>query len=373
MRFLGEKMRPVARTLLLCVLLAASTLAIPIGRPVLADYGFEPIPANLPVITAQNAGQLRKLSTLRYGDFRYTNHRTTFGPDGRLLALAPIRFGLMTISILELTTGKQTEFYPRMLMPPAKSLHYQVVFSADGRLMATSVAHGAILIWEVATGKRIATYTQDSVVNFRFSSDAKRLVTIGENKVVRVWDIATGIAKIVPIGKVEGWHGHIISRPDGRLEVAFNGCLSGFKAWKVDTGEVEARQPSGEICTIDAISEDGSRLGVFRSLELYEIWDADKGQKLADIPFNNVAMLATHGLGFSADNKLFSSLEGTYEKSYILRLWDIDAGKQAAAYEFSDNAVIHAAAFSPDGRLISLEKYDLAAREMIVELWGVAN
>jgi hypothetical protein len=92
-----------------------------------------------------------------------------------------------------------------------------------------------------------------------------------------------------------------------------------------------------------------------------------------DIPFHNVARLATHGMGFSADNKWFFSLEGTYEKSDVLRLWDLGASKQAAAYEFSDSTVIHAVAFSPDGKLISLEKYDLTARVMMVELWGVAD
>src|SRR5262245_44328400 len=131
-------MRSIAstfRSILTIVLILGATLATIPHRAALAADAFEPIPASLPVITAQNAGRLNGVASLDIADFRYTNHRTTFSPDGRFLAFGLIDSGLMTITLLELSTGKRMQFSPVKLGVSSQSLHQQVVFSHDGRLI----------------------------------------------------------------------------------------------------------------------------------------------------------------------------------------------------------------------------------------------
>jgi WD40 repeat protein len=82
---------------------------------------------------------------------------------------------------------------------------YQVVFSADGRFLATATRSyvnskdNMVRIWEVATGKELHRLVHENYITaVAFSADGKALATASvdafnkKNYMARIWEIATG-------------------------------------------------------------------------------------------------------------------------------------------------------------------------------------
>src|SRR5262249_19323765 len=76
-----------------------------------------------------------------------------------------------------------------------------VVFSADGRLVATADqiktkagARGALTVWELAAARPVFTAVDVpvSVTKVRFSPDGRRVAAAGADGMARVWDCANG-------------------------------------------------------------------------------------------------------------------------------------------------------------------------------------
>lgn len=68
-------------------------------------------------------------------------------------------------------------------------------FSGDGRRVATAGANGRTVVWDVATGRRLAEVAQGGRVNtVQLSPDGRRLLTAGDDGTARLWDAGTGRA-----------------------------------------------------------------------------------------------------------------------------------------------------------------------------------
>jgi WD40 repeat protein len=69
-----------------------------------------------------------------------------------------------------------------------------VVFSPDGRTVASQSDNNAIHLIDVATGKVLQTLTghTDFVTSIAFSRDGHTLVSGSNDNTIKLWDVTTG-------------------------------------------------------------------------------------------------------------------------------------------------------------------------------------
>jgi WD40 repeat protein len=104
-----------------------------------------------------------------------------FSPDGRLLVSCDGR----STFVWDVATGRRVPRLPEGLPGGAGS----VVFSRDGRMLATAAGGGPIRLWEVATWGQRTTFQghRDGVLSLHFATDG-RLFSGSPDTTVLAWD-----------------------------------------------------------------------------------------------------------------------------------------------------------------------------------------
>jgi WD40 repeat protein/serine/threonine protein kinase len=179
-----------------------------------------------------------------------------------------------------------------------------VVFSPDGRWLATASQDHTAKLWAAATGKELVTYRghTDEVNTVAFSPDGKTLATCSDDHTVRLWDTQSGRERAT-------LRGH--------------------------TRDV----------FVVAFSPDGKTVASGGLDSVVKLWDATRGKEMATLVGHarNVESMA-----FSPDGKTLAT--GSMDRSVIF--WDLDAKRPRNQLSGFDNAVV-ALAFTHDGRLLA--------------------
>src|SRR5262249_52954891 len=100
-----------------------------------------------------------------------------------------------------------------------------VVFSPDGRRLASASLDGVIKVWDAAGGREVCTLVGGpEAVNFggphsnfglSFSPDGRRLASVINDKTVKVWDLEGGGEPLTLEGHAD-WVNAVAFSPDGR-------------------------------------------------------------------------------------------------------------------------------------------------------------
>jgi hypothetical protein len=108
-------------------------------------------------------------------------HSVAFSPDGRTLATGSLD---TNARLWEVATGKEIA-----TMRGHEQSVQSVAFSPDGRTLATGSWDSTARLWEVATGKEIAAFRghEHFVESVTFSPDGRTLATGGHDNTVRLW------------------------------------------------------------------------------------------------------------------------------------------------------------------------------------------
>jgi WD40 repeat protein len=153
-----------------------------------------------------------------------------------------------------------------------------VAFSPNGKLLASGSRDETIKLWDVKTGKELATLKGEwgTVLSVVFSPNGKLLASGHDRHVVKLWDVASR-KESVPLR----WRGDLANcksvafSPDGKALAA--ACDSKVRWWDVSTGnELPALEGHTTQFVSVAFSPDGKLLAsgsIDRTIKLWKIAD----------------------------------------------------------------------------------------------------
>ncbi|MBN1590307.1 MAG: WD40 repeat domain-containing protein [Pirellulales bacterium] len=335
---------------------ASSTANQPPTPPLLPVTGPPMTPARNPLREPPELTGSAEKSTEPPLLFTLTGHARpvcalVFSPDGRTLATGSKD---KTVRLWDVDGG-------RMIW--AKQEHTEevncVAFSPDGLTLASAGDDRTIRLWDAETGELRRTIIADDrgIRAIDFSPDGRRLVSAGHGRTVRLWDVDSG-------KRVRQWDAHddsimaLAFSPDGRL-LATGSLDRSIRLWDPTSGRlVQKLSGHDEAVRTLGFRFDGDRLVSGGEDGNWIEWDVktgkpiktkhDYGDRVLAVVFNPAgSVVAVGGRG----------------KEHEIRVWDLASGEPAKILRGHAKA-IGALAFSPNGRILASGGYD-----RVVKLW----
>ncbi len=146
-----------------------------------------------------------------------------------------------------------------------------VAFSPDGKILASSVRHGTVKLWDTETGANIATL-EGAGGPVVFSPDGKLLASSGGVQEIKLWDLETR-TDIMALRGNAGAVFDLAFSPDGTTLVSGEG-FGTIKFWDVATGEniTTLEGHTGIVFSVE-FSPDGETLASGSQDGTVLLWD----------------------------------------------------------------------------------------------------
>jgi WD40 repeat protein len=301
-----------------------------------------------------------------------------FSPDGK--ALASAGGGEPTVRIWNLATGQLDRTLRDDASPaaniargpdgktlagverPAMARHRKpVLFSPDGKILASGTEDGTIMLRDASTGSLVRIlrdhHNLDPVTGLAFSPDGRIIASISfTSPAVSLWDASTGYVIRILKGHTSVIN-DIAFSPDGvHLASAYwNLAIRILDA----TRDQEAQSlPAKEVVRDVAFGPDGSYLafaGLDRNITL---WDLAAGRAVRTFQGHTEMIFS---IAISADGRRMASAG----EDQSVRIWDLAVGNEIHLLK-GHKAAVSRVAFSTDGKTLAS-----ASNDRTVKLWDV--
>jgi WD40 repeat protein len=271
-----------------------------------------------------------------------------FSPDGKTLASGGAD---KAIHWLDLALGKELNQFPGHHVRVST-----VAISADGTTLASSAEDYTVCIWNMATGKELHTlhgpqtgYTPWES-NLAFSPDGRKLACVFGDSTIRLLDSKTA-KEIINYNAKSLERTSLAYAPDCKA-VAFANDKVGLV--KLDTGLIVEYWKGGDTAACVTFSANGKFLASGHAGGKIRIWNLASKEQLHQLRGEQPYISA---LAFSPDGKYLASAntfgagELTKENRSIY-LWEVARGKQFRVLEGHEGPVF-GIGFSPDGKLLA--------------------
>jgi WD40 repeat protein len=238
----------------------------------------------------------------------------------------------------------------------------ELVFSPDGKRLASQPEKGEVKLWDAQTGQQLPTFKGPTAeINaLAFSRDGHRLACAFEDKdkTVKVWDAQSG-QQLLTLKDTEWVYGLAFS-PDGKRLLSASGFAdygagrddhAVVKIWDIQTRQelLSVQEESKFTCL--ALSPDGKRIATAEANETrprMKLRDAQTGQLIFKFQ-GHTSRIKTMAFSSDSEHLASSSEDGT------LRIWDLKAGEEIRTLRghAAHTLAAHRLVFSPDGKRLA--------------------
>jgi len=234
-----------------------------------------------------------------------------------------------------------------------------VIFSPDGKLLATGDTDGIVRLWEASSCREILTCKGHTnvVESVAFSPDGKILASASYDKTIELWDVKTGECLKVLQGHTESVMS-VTFNPDGNI-LASGSFDRTIRLWEIRTGEcLKILQDHTKVVCSVAFHPAGEMLASGSGDETVRLWNIGTGECVKTLQGHTKNVFS---VAFNSAGEILAS--GSGDKT--VKLWNIGRGECLKTLEGHFDQ-IKSIAFSPNGELLASGSHDRTAK-----LWDI--
>lgn len=334
--------------------------------------------------------------TIQLWNAQTWQHRKTFNPGYKHLsfALSPNDDTLAnayengTIQFYDVKTGHHKATITGYMPGKISTAFYpqnSFTFSPDDKKLLTSSGH----LWDVETGQQhVLTEGLKNHNPIVFSPDGKFIASGNKAGGIFIWYANSGVPRTILAGHSDEIACLVFS-PNGKYLAS--GCAdysehtnksndTSIRLWNVQTGRqktILTGHTGGVACI--AFSPDGQMIASGSEDNTIRLWDTNTGQHIKTLEGHTGGVAC---VVFSPDGKMLASGSRNSENredkktDYTIRLWDVNTGNQKYILSGHTGRIL-SVVFSPDGQTLksgsqdgSIRVWDTLKGKHIHSLWG---
>jgi predicted NACHT family NTPase len=232
-----------------------------------------------------------------------------------------------------------------------------VIFSPDGKLLATGDSDGVVRLWESSSGREILTCKGHTnvVESVAFSPDSEILASGSYDKTIKLWDVQTGECLKVLQGHTESVMSLTLN-PDRNI-LASGSFDRTVRLWDIRTGEC-CKILQDHTKAVFSVALHREMLASGSGDRTVRLWNIGTGECLKTLQGHTKSVFS---VAFHPAGEILAS--GSADKT--VRLWNIGSGECLKTLEGHFDQV-RSIAFSPSGEILASGSVDQTAK-----LWDI--